>query len=159
MDEIEEIKVPEIFAFKLEANKLIKEHRNNQGLKTPQNRVDLGDLKMIILALDRMGFGVVTRKSIESLQNSLKESKAEVEIWKKEAKSLKKSGLSFKEGYEKLKERVKELEEKIQKHKEQIPMLQGIELSNFRMYIAKQSISQQFAHEFDKYFNDYLDQE
>ncbi len=53
----------DLFMLDVKSNEFIKEYRSNLGLETPNNRVDTGDLKMIILALHDMGFDVVERLS------------------------------------------------------------------------------------------------
>jgi len=45
----------------IEANKPIKQYRKKLNLETPQNRIDTGDLRMIMLALDNLGFSVISR--------------------------------------------------------------------------------------------------
>ena len=47
----------------VKSNKMIKKYREGLGLETPTNRIDTGDLKMIILALYEMGFDVVVREA------------------------------------------------------------------------------------------------
>lgn len=53
----------DLFMLDVKSNEFIKKYRSNLGLQTPNNRVDTGDLKMIILALHDMGFDVVERLS------------------------------------------------------------------------------------------------
>lgn len=53
----------DLFMLDVKSNEFIKKYRSNLGLETPNNRVDTGDLKMIILALHDMGFDVVERLS------------------------------------------------------------------------------------------------
>ena len=53
----------DLFMLDVKSNEFIKKYRSNLGLGTPNNRVDTGDLKMIILALHDMGFDVVERLS------------------------------------------------------------------------------------------------
>lgn len=53
----------DLFMLDVKSNEFIKKHRSTLGLETPNNRVDTGDLKMIIIALHDMGFDVVERLS------------------------------------------------------------------------------------------------
>jgi hypothetical protein len=53
----------DLFMLDVKSNEMIKKYRTNLGLETPNNRIDTGDLKMIILALYDMGFDVVERLS------------------------------------------------------------------------------------------------
>lgn len=57
------ISIMDLFMLDVKSNEFIKKYRENLGLETPSNRVDTGDLKMIILALQEMGFDVVERLS------------------------------------------------------------------------------------------------
>lgn len=57
--EREKISVFDLFMLDVESNNMIKEYRQQLGLETPNNRIDTGDLKMIIMALTKMGFEVV----------------------------------------------------------------------------------------------------
>ena len=53
----------DLFMLDVKSNEFIKKYWSNLGLGTPNNRVDTGDLKMIVLALHAMGFDVVERLS------------------------------------------------------------------------------------------------
>lgn len=53
----------DLFMLDVKSNQFIKKYRDSLGLETPNNRVDTGDLKMIVLALYEMGFDVVERLS------------------------------------------------------------------------------------------------
>lgn len=56
------INVFDLLMLDVKSNEYIKKYRSNIGLETPNNRIDTGDLKMIILALHEMGFDVVERQ-------------------------------------------------------------------------------------------------
>jgi len=58
----EKINAFELFELDIRSNEYIKKYRESLGMATPNNRIDTGDLKMIIIALDKMGFDVVKRK-------------------------------------------------------------------------------------------------
>ena len=60
---VRKINPMDLFMLDVKSNEFIKKYRSNLGLETPNNRVDTGDLKMIILALHDMGFDVVERLS------------------------------------------------------------------------------------------------
>lgn len=64
---MEKIKVVDLFMLDVKSNQMIKKYRDELGLETPNNRVDTGDLKMIILALYDMGFDVVKRETDEKV--------------------------------------------------------------------------------------------
>jgi hypothetical protein len=53
----------DLFMLDVKSNQFIKKYRDSLGLETQNNRVDTGDLKMIVLALYEMGFDVVERLS------------------------------------------------------------------------------------------------
>jgi len=53
------INVMDLFMLDVKSNRMIKVYRKSLGLETPNNRIDTGDLKMIIMALSEMGFSVV----------------------------------------------------------------------------------------------------
>jgi len=56
-----ELKEHELFELDVKSNELIKQYRAKLGLETPNNRIDTGDLKMIVLALYGMGFEIVKK--------------------------------------------------------------------------------------------------
>lgn len=60
---MEKIKSLDLILLDVKSNQMIKRYRETLGLKTLENRVDTGDLKMIILALYELGFDVVVRDS------------------------------------------------------------------------------------------------
>ena len=53
----------DLFMLDVKSNQFIKKYRDSLGLETHNNRIDTGDLKMIVLALYEMGFDVVERLS------------------------------------------------------------------------------------------------
>jgi len=57
----------------IEANKLIKQYRKKLNLETPQNRIDTGDLRMIIVALDNLGFSIISRSRTLQEQQQVSE--------------------------------------------------------------------------------------
>ena len=60
---MEKINVIDLFMLDVKSNQMIKKYREGLGLETPNNRVDTGDLKMIIFALYELGFDVVVREA------------------------------------------------------------------------------------------------
>lgn len=58
----EKINEFDLFDLDIRSNANIKKYRESLGLLTPNNRIDTGDLKCIILSLHEMGFDVVKRK-------------------------------------------------------------------------------------------------
>jgi hypothetical protein len=56
-----ELKEHDLFELDVKSNELIKKYRSKLGLETPNNRIDTGDLKMIVLALYNMGFEIVKK--------------------------------------------------------------------------------------------------
>lgn len=50
-----------LFALDIESNRSIAAYRASLGMPTPNNRIDKGDLKMVISSLAKLGFEVVTR--------------------------------------------------------------------------------------------------
>jgi len=56
-----ELKEHDLFELDVKSNELIKQYRAKLGLETPNNRIDTGDLKMIVLALYGMGFEIVKK--------------------------------------------------------------------------------------------------
>jgi len=54
-----EVNGPELFLIKVEANKLIKQHRASMNLETPENRVNQGDIRCILSALNHLGFSII----------------------------------------------------------------------------------------------------
>jgi hypothetical protein len=56
-----EVNGMELLQLKVESNKLIKQHRESMNLETPNNRVDQGDLRCVLSALNNLGFSI-TRK-------------------------------------------------------------------------------------------------
>jgi len=53
-----EVNGPELLLIKIEANKLIKQHRASINLLTPEHRVDQGDIRCIVLAMNNLGFEI-----------------------------------------------------------------------------------------------------
>lgn len=56
-----DLKEHDLFELDVKSNELIKQYRAKLGLETPNNRIDTGDLKMIVLALYNMGFDIVKK--------------------------------------------------------------------------------------------------
>ena len=53
-----EVNGMELMQIKLKSNELIKQHRKSMNLETPNNRVDQGDLRCILSALNHLGFSI-----------------------------------------------------------------------------------------------------
>lgn len=56
-----DLKEHDLFELDVKSNELIKQYRAKIGLETPNNRIDTGDLKMIVLSLYNMGFEIVKK--------------------------------------------------------------------------------------------------
>ena len=54
-----EVNGMELMQLKVQSNQLIKQHRKSIGLETPNNRVDQGDLRCVLSALNHLGFSVI----------------------------------------------------------------------------------------------------
>ena len=54
-----EVNGMELIQLKLQSNRLIKQHRKSIGLETPNNRVDQGDLRCVLSALNHLGFSII----------------------------------------------------------------------------------------------------
>lgn len=48
----------ELLNLKLESNQCIKSYRKSLGLETPNNRIDTGDLRCVLSALNKLGFSI-----------------------------------------------------------------------------------------------------
>ena len=53
-----EVNGMELMQLKLKSNELIKKYRKTLSLETPKNRVDQGDLKCILSALNHLVFSI-----------------------------------------------------------------------------------------------------
>ena len=58
----------DLFLLDVKSNQFIKKYRDDLGLETPNNRIDTGDLKMIIIALHEMGFDCVERLPVKAIK-------------------------------------------------------------------------------------------
>lgn len=61
MHKVSTFKDHEVFTLDVKANDMIKKHRASLNLVTASNRIDTGDLRCIILALDEMGYCIVKK--------------------------------------------------------------------------------------------------
>ena len=53
-----EVNGMELLQLKLKSNELIKQHRKSMNLETPNNRIDQGDLRCVLSALNHLGFSI-----------------------------------------------------------------------------------------------------
>ncbi|WP_142783379.1 hypothetical protein [Changchengzhania lutea] len=53
-----EVKEFELLKLKLQSNNYIKSYRKSIGLETPNNRIDTGDLRCVLSALNKLGFSI-----------------------------------------------------------------------------------------------------
>ena len=57
----------DLIALDIESNQMIKEHRASLGLETPENRVDVADIKIVLNALSKLGFIVLKQSVLREL--------------------------------------------------------------------------------------------